>query len=140
MMHVKFNTDSIMKKVEQLVDNLSQIDIDSAVRSALDEIADYLLDLMQTAVKRHYKDGDAYRAIKRTEVERAGNYMWVEVGAMRIRYEDKKGFHVIYQEYGSPGKFDADPWLRPALEKRAQINKIVLETFKKWGVPDAKAA
>lgn len=139
MMHVKFSSKSIMAKVEKMVDNLSTIDVDAAVTEALNDVTEYLLKEMQTAVKRHYRKGNAYRAVKRTDVQRAGNYQWVYVGAMDIRAEDKDGFHVIYLEYGSP-TLPADPWLRPAFEKRAQIQKIVLDTFRKYGVQNVKAA
>lgn len=150
MMHVKFNSSAIMDKFASMVDDISKVDVDAAVTEALNEVADVLLKEMQAAVKRHYRKGNAYRAIKRTEVQRAGNYQYVEVGAMYIRSEDQKGFHVIYLEYGSPGHMTkngkrsgylaADPWLRPTMEKRALINRTILQVFKKWGVPNVKAA
>ncbi len=138
-MHVKFDTTKIMNRFAAMVDDITKVDVDAAVTQALNDVADYLLTEMQQAVKRHYRKGDAYKAVKRTEVQRAGNYQWVEVGAMYIRSEDKDGFHIVYLEYGSP-TLTADPWLRPAMEKRSQINKIILEAFQKWGVPNVKAA
>lgn len=139
MLHVKFNTDSLMKKFGRMVDNLTAVDVDAAVHDALDEVAGYLLKEMQQGVERHYQTGAAYEAITRTEVQSAGNRQWVEVGALHIRAENANGFHVVYLEYGSP-TLAADPWLRPAMEKKAEISKIIMDTFKKWGVPNAKAA
>ncbi len=150
MLHVKYDTHSMMDKLWALQDRVGQIDVDAAVKDALDEIADFLLAEMQKSVKRHYHLGNAYKAIKRTEVQRSGNYQWVNVGAMYIRSEDKEGFHVVYLEYGSPGHTSktgkqagylaADPWLRPAMEKKAKINKIIMEAFRKRGLPNVKAA
>lgn len=140
MLHATFDTSSIMGKFSKMVDNISKIDIDAAIFEALNELADVLLLRMQDIVRRHYETGDAYRAIKRTEVQRAGNFQWVEVGAMSIRMEDKDGFHVVYQEYGSPGRLEADPWLRPTMEDKTLINKTIMDVFKKWGVPNVKAA
>jgi heptaprenylglyceryl phosphate synthase len=139
MMHVKFDTRNLMDKFARMVDDITQVDVDEAVTQALDEVADDLLEEMQAAVKRHYRTGSAYEAVKRTEVQRAGNYQWVEVGAMYIRAEDRDGFHIVYLEYGSP-TLAADPWLRPAMEKRAQINQIILNAFREQGVPNVKAA
>lgn len=139
MLHVKFDTGKVLEQIEKSVANYTDVDIDAAVTAALDEIADVMLEQMQEGVRRHYKKGRAYRAIERSEVQRAGNYLWVEVGALRIRAEHKDGFHVIYQEYGSP-TLPADPWLRPVIENKAQVKRIILETFEKWSVPNVKAA
>lgn len=140
MLHVKFDGQKVMDQLSKVVGNISKIDIDAAIHEALNELADVLLAEMQKRVITHFKTGDAYKSIKRTEVQRAGNFQWVEVGAMRIRYEDKEGFHVVYQEYGSPGKLEADPWLRPTVENKALINKTTLDVFKKWGIPNVKIA
>lgn len=70
-------------------------------------------------------------------MQRAGNYQWVEVGAMYIRTENKDGFHVVYLEYGSP-TLAADPWLRPTMERKAEINKIIMGVFRKWVCPMSK--
>lgn len=139
MLHVSFNTDKIMSRVAKMVDNLNTIDVDAAVADALNEVANFLLKEMQAVVERHNQTESAFQALKRTEVQRAGNYQWVEVGAMHIRAEDQDGFHIVYLEYGSP-TLPADPWLRPAMEKQADIRKIILNTFRKWGVPNVKAA
>lgn len=150
VLHVKFNTDSLMRRFSRMVDNMTAVDVDAAVHDALDEVADFLLSEMQAGVMRHYQTGAAYEAVKRTEVQRAGNRQWVEVGALHIRSEDKEGFHIVYLEYGSPGYttkngkqagyLAADPWLRPTMEKKAEITKIIMDVFKKRGVPNAKAA
>lgn len=139
MMHVKLNSDAIMKQFASMVDNISQIDVDSAVAEALDEVADVLLAEMQKGVARHQKTGRAFDAIERTEVQRAGNTQWVEVGALHIRAEHKDGFHVIYQEYGSP-KLAADPWLRPVLDNKSLVRKTILSVFERWKIPNVKAA
>jgi len=140
MLHATFGAANIMERLSMMVDNISKIDIDAAIHEALDELADVLLVHMQEIVRKHYQTGNAYKAIKRTDVQRSGNFQWVEVGAMSIRLEDKDGFHVVYQEYGSPGKLEADPWLRPTMENKTLINKTILDVFKKWGIPNVKAA
>ncbi len=140
MVHVKLDTDKIMKSVNRYVENISKIDTNAAVAAALDEAADILLEQMQEAVYKHHRKENAYKSIKRTEVEIHGNYISVEVGALFIRSVDKKGFHVIYQEYGSP-TFAADPWLRSTLEKsRTQIKATIIAVMKGWGVTNAVAA
>jgi hypothetical protein len=139
-MHVKFDGNDIIKQLQAYTDNVLKFDIDSIIADCLDEIADMLLEEMQSRVAKHKKKGRAYNAIERTPVRRAANYQWVEVGALNIRTTRKDGFHVVYQEYGSPGRFAADPWLRPVMEKsKAKINKLILEVFKRKGISNVKA-
>lgn len=140
MLHASFDGKQIMTRLAKMADNISKLDVDAIMHDALDALADVLLAEMQELVRKHYKTGDAYRAIKRTEVQRAGNYQWVEVGALHIRAEDKDGFHVVYQEYGSPGRLEADPWLRPVMEDRGLINRTILDVFSKWGISNVKVA
>lgn len=140
MMHVKFDTQKIVDQFQKKALYYAGIDIDTAVHETLDELADILLKMMQEGVSRHYAKGDAYKAVERTEVQRAGNTQWVEVGAMRIRSEHQDGFHVIYQEYGSPSFGPADPWLRPVMENKAIVRKTILAVFERWNVPNVKAA
>lgn len=140
MLHANFDTQKIMEQFGKMVDDYAAIDIDAAVHDALDELADVLLAMMQDGVKRHYKSGRAYESIERTPVQRAGNTQWVSVGAMRIRAEHQNGFHVIYQEYGSPSFGPADPWFRPVMEKKSLIRKTILSVFERWNVPNVKAA
>lgn len=125
MMHVKFSINSLEKYLAKMADELQGVDIDAAVVSALDEIGDTLLADMRRKVEPHKRTGKALSAVKRRPVESAGNTHYVEVGAMDIRGVDKDGFHVIYQEYGSP-TLPADPWLRPALERlNTYKNKVI---------------
>lgn len=140
MLHVKFDTNKILDQFQRKVDVYASFDVDSAVHAALDELADMLLKDMQANVERHVKKGRAYRAVERTPVQRAGNTQWVQVGAMRIRSEHKDGFHIVYQEYGSPTFGAADPWFRPVMNNKVKIRKKILEVFKRWNVPNVRAA
>lgn len=140
MMHVKFDTQKIVDQFQKMAYNYQSIDIDAAVHEALDELADILLKMMQDGVARHRRTGAALDAIERTEVQHVGNTQYVEVGAMRIRAEHQNGFHVIYQEYGSPHFGPADPWLRPVMENKAIVRKTILAVFERWNVPNVKAA
>lgn len=126
MMHCRFNINSLDRMLSKMADDVAEIDIDGAVVEALDEIGDTMLTDMQEAVARHRKEGRAYRAVKKLPVDSAGNYHQVEVGAMDIRKGDQDGFHVIYQEYGSP-TFPADPWLRPAMERMKKYKDKILQ-------------
>lgn len=101
MLHATWDTDKIMGKFARMVDNISKVDVDAAVTEALNEVADFLLKEMQEGVQRHTRTGKAFDAVKRTDVQRTGNYQYVEVGAMYIRAEDRDGFHIVYLEYGS---------------------------------------
>ena len=140
MLHVKFDSNQIVKQISGFVRDYEIIDIDAAVREALDEVADLLLEQMRSGALRHKVKGRAYDAIERTEVQRVGNYFYVEVGALRIRAEHQDGFHIVYQEYGSPKFGPPDPWLRPALEQKALIRQTILEVFRRYGVPNVQAA
>lgn len=140
MLHVKFDTQKILDQFQKRAHNFAAIDIDAAVHDALNELADILLKMMQEGVERHRDTGAAYNSIERTEVQRAGNTQWVEVGALRIRSEHQDGFHVVYQEYGSPGFGPADPWFRPVMENKLIVRKTILSVFERWNVPNVKAA
>lgn len=151
MLHCKFSTKSITDFLQKNADAMAGVDIDGAINEALEEISSTVLEDMQEAVKRHKKKGRAVSAIKSSGVQRAGNHHHVEVGAIDIRGADKKGFHVVYQEYGSPGHgtkngkvggvFRADPWLRPAMERaKKAMRGIILDVMKKWGAFGDKAA
>lgn len=139
MMHIQFDSKKLSRQFGRMAEGIRRIDIDAAVMEALDEVANVLLAEMHKGVERHRDTGHAYDAIERTEVQRAGNYAWVEVGAIHIRAEHKDGFHVIYQEYGSP-TFAADPWLRPVMENKALVRKTVMAVFERWKIPNVKAA
>lgn len=113
MMHATFNMQSLERFILKMTDDMRGVDIDAAAVEALDTIGDMMLDDMQAKVAKHRDTGAAYDAVKKNDVVSQGNQHSVEVGAMDIRGEDKDGFHVIYQEYGSP-TLPADPWMRPA--------------------------
>jgi HK97 gp10 family phage protein len=133
MLHAKMDLKSMAKYLDKFVSDVGDANLDAAVVEALDKVADFLLYEMQYRVWPHHRQGNAYDAIKRTEVKTNGHEHWVYVGALEIRTVDKKGFHIVYQEYGSP-TMKADPWLRPSMEQRSAIRKIIKDTFKKWGV------
>ncbi|MCL2695439.1 MAG: hypothetical protein FWE69_03830 [Clostridiales bacterium] len=130
---VMFSGKDIVKSLDKFVERIGAVNIDAAVTEALDALADWALAEMQYIVRNHNNTGNAFRALRRTAVQGAGNSRWVEVGALKIRAEDKDGFHVIYLECGSP-TLAADPWLRPTMERRAEINTIIRRVFRKWGV------
>lgn len=139
MMHAKFNFGGLESFLLKRATELEQLDIDAAVVESLEIIGEQMLLDMQEGVARHQRTGKAYSALKMKPVVSAGNYHSVEVGAMDIRGADKDGFHIIYQEYGSP-TFPADPWLRPAMEKLKKYkDKIIKQVMKIRGAPRAAA-
>lgn len=132
MLQVKVPYRALAKQVDAFAEKISAIDMDSAVAVALDEVADYLLAYMQQllAASGHIRSGDAYRALRRTPVEKEGNRYWVEVGAMRIRYEDKSGFHIVYLEHGSTHAggwqtLEGIHWLEQAKKQTKAMNGII---------------
>ena len=125
----KLGMDSLLKMADSMDERL-----DKAIEETLEESADVLLEDMRTVVQRHYKSGAALRAIKRTKLQREGDFWRVDVGAPYIRKGDEEGFHVIYLEYGSP-TLVADPWLSSAIEKnRAKLRKIRIDALKRNGI------
>lgn len=132
-MHLNMNLKGLeeyVKKIEQVGNNA-----DKAVETALDRGAEFLVEEMRAGVERHVDRGRALKAVKRTEVKREGMAASVDVGALEIRGADQDGFHVVYQEYGSPGRLKADPWLAPALAKTSKVKKIMTDALKEAGVP-----
>ena len=149
MMHVKFNSKAITDGLDRYVWQFAAVDIDGIVCDVLDDVGNEMLLDMQERVAAHSTPKKrAYNALKFEGVKTAGNYHSIEVGAMDIRGEDKDGFHIIYQEYGSPGHttakgkqagvFRADPWLRPAVETAKKRLRVVTHAaLKRWGASNA---
>lgn len=147
MLHGSFSGRDLVRQLDAFAAQIGKVNIDAAVEEALNALADWLLEEMRAVLiaKGKVKKRRAYNALRRSEVQHEGNYMWIDVGGYRIREEDKDGFHLVYLEYGSThpkGHTTQEPifWLRGTMERKSEMRRIVKEVFEKWGVAGGMAA
>jgi HK97 gp10 family phage protein len=118
-----------LKKINEAGNN-----IDNAVKEAIKESAQPILEDMKAGAERHKRTGAVVEAVEVTEIKQDGNFIYVEIG---VNEEKAKAgaWHAVFQEYGSP-TFEKDPFIRPAFDNnKNDVKKIQRKVLKKWGVP-----
>lgn len=122
------NLDQLVNRYQIQADKIEEV-----AAEAINETLDWAENEMKKNVRPFNKTGAAYNSIKKERAIASGNYIFGRVGGLYIREEDKKGFHLVYLENGSPTR-PATPWFRPVMSKKAKMKKIQEEVFRRNGV------
>ena len=118
--------DEYLKKIQEAGEN-----IDEAVSLAVEESTKPIYEDIQKWAKKHKLTGATLEGVAKTDVQKDGNKLFVEVGIDTTH--SKTAWHAVFVEYGTP-KMAADPGIRPAYNK-SRIKKIQKEVLSKEGIP-----
>lgn len=116
-----------LKRIEQAGKN-----IEDAVMQAIPASAQPIQNDINAWVGKHRETGAVQAGVIPIEVQKDGNYIYVEIGITG----DNESWHAVFNEYGSPKNRPADPGIRTAFEANlSKVKKIQRDTLKAMGVP-----
>jgi hypothetical protein len=130
------NFDGFLDKIQAAGNN-----VDEACKKAIDASTEFLADEMRAGAEPHkkgvgkYSEGHVYEAIEATPAVQEGNYIYGTVGINSKEYPEAV-MPAIYEEYGDGhSKAFPDPFIRPAIAKKAEVRKIQKDILKSEGIP-----
>jgi len=141
-MATKLLTPSNLKSVRFTVSGLDEYaqkvikagnSIDKAVAEAVEEIKESVREDIQVWADKHKMSGAVAESVNATEVKRAGNNIYADVGI--DSNINPASWHAVFVEYGTPHQA-ADPGIRLAFDKWKRKSKMIFKKhLEKWGVP-----